>query len=96
MLNIMKLREVTPEERINLLKMSLLTFDSEERLLVEKLFALLAKVIAHSEENKMKACGLGITFATVIFVAKDACKRQEQIANMFYFPKIVELFIASQ
>ena len=63
---------------------------------MEKLFALLAKVIAHSEENKMNASGLGITCATVIFVEKDACKRQEHVANMFYFPKIVELFIVSQ
>ncbi len=73
-----------------------MTLGSKERFLVEKFFALLAKVIAHSEENKMNASGLGITFATVIFVAKDACKRQEQIANMFYFPIIVELFIVSQ
>lgn len=43
MLNIMKLREVTPEERIHLLKLSLLTLGSEERFLVEKLFALLAE-----------------------------------------------------
>ena len=43
MLNIMKLREVTPEERIHLLKMSLLTLGSEERLLVESCLLFLPK-----------------------------------------------------
>lgn len=93
MLEIMKLTQVTEQERIHMLKMALFTLGSQERLLLEKLLSLLTKISAHSERNKMNSHNLGIIFSAVLFVERDESKRKQELLNLPLFAQALELLI---